>query len=36
VGASLGYGATWMGPDVDDADFGLLTSVVDVVELCRL
>lgn len=36
VGASLGYGATWMGSDVDDADFGLLTSVGGGVEFFRL
>ena len=36
LGANLGYGATWMGSDVDDADFGLLVSVGGGVEFFRL
>ena len=36
VGANLGYGATWMGSDVNDANFGLLVSVGGGVEFFRL
>jgi hypothetical protein len=36
LGANIGYGATWMGSDVDDADFGLLVSVGGGVEFFRL
>ncbi len=36
VAASLGYGATWMGSDVDDSDFGLLLSAGGGIEFFRL
>jgi hypothetical protein len=36
LGANLGYGATWMGSDVDDANFGLLVSLGGGVEFFRL
>ena len=36
IGANLGYGATWMGSDVDDANFGLLISAGGGIEFFRL
>ena len=36
LGANLGYGATWMGSDVDDANFGLLISAGGGIEFFRL